>query len=186
MTIGANVEGNERLRLFYGLRLSASDADAIDIWQREAFGSAGGVRPVAPENLHVTLVFLGSRPAREISDLVTALHGAATNAVRSQLTLERYRETERVSMLVFGDRGGHAAALQAQLVDNLGRVGVPRRESRSWLAHVTVARFRERPGLRPPLPRLGTISPSEAALYHSVLRPGGAQYEIVEAVPLGG
>jgi hypothetical protein len=30
------------------------------------------------------------------------------------------------------------------------------------------------------------FSPSEAALYHSVLRPDGAQYEVLEAVALGG
>ena len=29
------------------------------------------------------------------------------------------------------------------------------------------------------------LSPSDAALYHSVLRSGGAQYDVVEAVPLG-
>src|SRR5215211_4532760 len=57
---------------------------------------------------------------------------------------------------------------------------------RAWLPHVTVLRFRERPRLRPELPDLGEVSPSEAAVYSSVLRPTGAQYEILESVPLGG
>jgi hypothetical protein len=49
-----------------------------------------------------------------------------------------------------------------------------------------VLRFRERPRLRPALPDLGAVGPSEVALYHSVLRPTGAQYEIRESVALGG
>ena len=61
-----------------------------------------------------------------------------------------------------------------------------RREQRPWLPHVTVLRFHDRPRLDPPLPDLGAVGPSEAAVYHSVLRPTGAQYEALEAVALGG
>ena len=60
------------------------------------------------------------------------------------------------------------------------------REKRRWLPHITVLRFSERPRLRPPLPDLGEIRPSDAALYHSVLRPAGAQYEVIESAALGG
>ena len=66
------------------------------------------------------------------------------------------------------------------------QLDVYRPENRVWLAHVTVARFRERPRAGPGVPSLGPVSPSEAALYHSVLRPSGAQYEILESVALGG
>ena len=40
--------------------------------------------------------------------------------------------------------------------------------------------------LSPQLPDLGAVNPSEAALYHSLLRPTGAQYEVLESVSLGG
>jgi hypothetical protein len=36
------------------------------------------------------------------------------------------------------------------------------------------------------VPDLGAFSPSDAAVYHSLLRPSGAQYEILETVALGG
>ena len=89
-------------------------------------------------------------------------------------------------MLVFDDDGGHATALADDVHGRLERLGVYQRERRPWLPHVTVLRFRERPRLRPELPDLGEVSPSEAAVYSSVLRPTGAQYEILESVPLGG
>jgi 2'-5' RNA ligase len=63
---------------------------------------------------------------------------------------------------------------------------VYQRERRAWLPHLTVARFRRPPRLQPVLPDLGEVSPSEAAVYLSRLRPGGAQYEILESVELGG
>ena len=77
-------------------------------------------------------------------------------------------------------------AVSRAIGEGLERLGVYEREARRWLPHVTVLRFRSAPRLRPPLPDLGRVSPSEAALYHSVLRPAGAQYEILQSVPLGG
>ena len=57
-------------------------------------------------------------------------------------------------------------------------------EAGPWLAHVTVARLRGRLRAAPELPDLPAFSPSEAALYHSILRPSGASYEILDAVRL--
>jgi 2'-5' RNA ligase len=89
-------------------------------------------------------------------------------------------------MVVFEDAGDHATEIAERVGEGLERLGVYRREERLWLPHVTVLRFRGRPRLVPTLPGLGQVSPSEVALYHSVLRPGGAQYEILESVALGG
>jgi hypothetical protein len=36
------------------------------------------------------------------------------------------------------------------------------------------------------MPELGTFSPSDAAVYISRLRRSGAQYDVLESVPLGG
>jgi 2'-5' RNA ligase len=89
-------------------------------------------------------------------------------------------------MLELVDEVGTAAGAASELFRRLEELGVYRREARAWLPHVTVLRFRERPRLAPPVPDLGVFSPSEAAVYHSVLRPTGAQYEVLDAVRLGG
>jgi 2'-5' RNA ligase len=85
-------------------------------------------------------------------------------------------------MLVFTaeDDGAQRLALGLQR-DLLGRV-----ERETWLPHVTVLRFRERPRLDPQLPDLGPVMTSEAAAYLSVLRPSGAEYVVLETVALGG
>ena len=98
----------------------------------------------------------------------------------------RYRETRSVGMLELVDETGYSAAAALALFERLEALGVYERERRDWLPHITVLRFRERLRLAPPLPDLGVFSPSEAAVYHSVLRPTGAQYEVLDAVRLGG
>ncbi len=89
-------------------------------------------------------------------------------------------------MLTFTDEDGRASALAADLHERRERAGVYEREQRPWLPHVTVLRFQRPARLRPELPQLRPVSPSEAAVYSSVLRPTGAQYEILESAPLGG
>ena len=155
-------------------------------WESDAFGAVSGVRPVPAEHLHVTLVFLGHRPMGELDAIVGALRKAAAEAAPSRLTLRGYRETRSVGMLTFDDAEGRAAALADDLQGRLEALGIYERERRRWLPHVTVLRFRQRPRLQPALPELEPLVPSDAAAYLSRLRPGGAQYEVLEAVPVGG
>ena len=89
-------------------------------------------------------------------------------------------------MLVLDDPGGGVTALAEDVQARLEALGVYRREGRPWLPHLTVIRFRERARLQPPLPELEPVVTSEAAVYMSVLRPSGAQYEVLQSVALGG
>ncbi len=80
------------------------------------------------------------------------------------------------------DRQGRLGDFRARFE----RLGLDAHSRAVWHPHITVIRFRQAPRLRPDVPDLGTFSPSGAAVYHSVLRPTGAQYEILETVALGG
>jgi 2'-5' RNA ligase len=156
--------------------------DELERWQASRLRG----RVVPRGNVHVTLAFLGSRPADELAAVAGALREAAQEAVRPVFRPVRYRETRSVGMLVLDDEGGRAAALAESLHERLEALGVYRREARPWLPHLTVVRFRERPRLQPSVPDLGAFSPSDAAVYHSALRPDGAQYTVLESVALGG
>lgn len=183
MTLPASLGGGERARLFLGLPLPAETERLLAPWQE---AELPGVRLVEPPNLHVTLAFLGWTPVARYREIADALGEVARKASRPVLTVSGYRETRSVAMLVLDDRQGRATSLADDLHGRLERLGVYERERRAWLPHLTVARFRRPPRLRPPLPDLGEVSPSEAAVYLSRLRPGGAQYEILESVALGG
>jgi 2'-5' RNA ligase len=183
MTSAGSVAPDERLRLFLALRLPDAALDEIVAWQ--AASLHGDLRIVPRENLHCTLAFLGQRPAGELSAIVGALRASAAVAVPAELRLERYRETRSVGMLVYDDVHGTGSAFADDLRGRLEELGVYRRDGRPWLPHVTVARFRRRPGLRPRI-RTHVLIPSDAAAYLS--RPGraGAEYLVLESMPLGG
>jgi len=173
-------------RLFVGAWLSAAARDEVASVLEELKARESRVRWVPPENLHATLAFLGHRPADELGGILGALHGAAEAVERPLLSLRGYRETRSVGMLTFDDEGERAGFLAHDLHARLEALGVYERERRKWLPHVTVLRFRERPRLRPELPALEPFAPSDAAAYLSRLRPGGAQYEVLESMALGG
>lgn len=186
MTPRASVEGRERIRLFVALPVPEPARARLVAWQRDQLSGARGARLVAPERLHLTLAFLGNRPSDEVRAIAGALREAATGIDPPRLRAAGYRETRSVGMVVLEDEGGRASELARRVAKGLERLGVYRREKRPWLPHVTVLRFRRRPRLAPPVPDLGEVSPSEAALYHSVLRRSGAQYDVRESVALGG
>ncbi len=202
--------GDERLRLFLALRLPPDVLDDVQRWQREQLHGhvEGGVRLVGREQLHVTLAFLGHRPAGEVDGIVGALRDAAAGAEEIRLTPLHYRETRSVGMLVLDDEAGRAGALAGDLHVRLERLGVYKRERRAWLPHLTVARWNARrldgarqgaetsalpaserghrqPRLRPEHPPLRTFVPSDAAAYLSQLRPGGAEYRVLASGALG-
>ena len=135
-------------------------------------------------SLHLTLAFLGARPAGDVEAIRGELDQAARAAGGIVLRPGRYRETRSVGMLVFEDEGGVAGRLAADLHRRLQRLAVYEPEQRPWLSHLTVVRFRVRPRLAPEPPLLGAVSPSGAAVYHSVLRPTGAQYVVLHSFAL--
>jgi 2'-5' RNA ligase len=180
------VEGHERIRLFVALRLPAEILERLSAWQHAELAAVQDARIVPSGNLHVTLAFLGSRPATDVGPILDLLRGVTSEAERPLLAADSYRETRSVGMVRLEDDGDRATTLAGSVGEGLERLGVYERERRAWLPHVTVLRFRRPPRLRPRPPDLGRFSPSEVALYHSVLRPTGAQYEVVESIPLGG
>ena len=112
MTAPGSVEGDGRLRLFAALPLPAT-VERLAAWQAEQLAGPNTARLVAPENLHVTLAFLGWRPATD-ARAPSALREAARDAERPVLRAVRYRETQSVGMVVLDDEHDHAARLAGE------------------------------------------------------------------------
>ena len=165
------MDGDDRLRLFLALRLPDDVVSSIADWQRRELVG----RVVPPGNLHVTLAFLGSRPAAELPGILEVLAAAGRDTTPPRFEVTGYREM--ISQL----EQWLAGSVQAELA----ALGVYRPDARPWLPHVTVLRFRERPRLHPEPPTLGWMS-SDAAAFLSRLHPSGARYEVLESFRLGG
>lgn len=185
----ASVGGDERVRLFCAFQLPDEAVETVASWQQEHLH---GARLVPPENLHVTLVFIGSRPLAEVQSIAAELLAAAHASEPCSFELRSYRETPRVGMLVLDEDGmSPAAALVADLEHRLGGLGIELTARKPWRPHITVTRFRERAGLDPPLPNIRSIHVVRSALYRSSLGRGsaassGARYDALETAALGG
>lgn len=147
-------------------------------------------RPVAPESLHVTLAFLGSRAPEDVAMIepVVAAEagGVAPRLAFGELLLLPPRHA-RVLTVALEDRSGLLGALQARVSGALAAAGVYTPEKCPFRAHVTVARLR--PRTRPPrdtplaLDRL-EFSGEAVTLYASRQHPSGARYDALHRVVL--
>ena len=146
----ASVGGDERLRLFLALELPPERVAALAAWaQRHAS------RPGSPprRNLHVTLAFLGSRPAAELD--ADRRRPARRRPPRARRSRSRPRATARraASGCSCSPTSGRARrGSPAGCTSELEALGVYEREARPWLPHVTVR----------PLPR-AAAAPAAAA-----------------------
>ena len=180
-------------RLFVALDLPPAARTALIAWREEVFaGRENLLRLVAPEALHVTLVFLGHLPEAEIERIAGLVRGAVPAAEPPLLAALGVKpvppRSPRLFALDLSDEDGRAAAIHAAQSAALvaGRLYEP--EKRPFWPHVTLARCRRgtRPGLTgEPAPPGDAWRAEAVTLYRSRLSPRGATYEPLERVLLG-
>jgi RNA 2',3'-cyclic 3'-phosphodiesterase len=159
-------------------------------------------RVLDAELLHVTLCFLGNRPAEEIDAIAAQLAACGDPAGDLSLGAPLWLPPRRPRALAveLHDDDGQLARLQAQVVATLQEVGgwqsggeAPGEVGaagarRRFHPHVTVARMGRGTArferVLPPTPSL-SFTPSELVLYRSWLSPEGASYEAVATHPIG-
>lgn len=183
-----------RARLFVALDIPEDVREGIVVWQQSFEDPA--LRPVRPENLHMTLVFLGYRPEKEIERI-----GEAIRAVRSPAPELRLKPEpvgiprgKRPRLFVIDVESPGAVGLQAEVERRLveGRFHEP--EKRPFWPHLTVARVKpERKGGRKPavverppgsLDRTYVCRPTRLVVFRSHLKRSGAKYEPVAELEL--
>jgi 2'-5' RNA ligase len=172
--------------MFLALDLAEPARASIASWRDELIAERGDLRPVRPEALHVTLVFLGWQDESAAVRIAEAAFGALPPGSAPRLTPADVRplppRDPRLFALDLDDDGGRATALQAAASAALEAGGWYRPEKRPFWPHLTLARVKrgERrvtalPG-EPPPPRVPFAAPA-VTLYRSTLRPQGALYE---------
>lgn len=196
-------------RLFVAVDPPEDVRRALAAWARSAAraGDRGicpnaSLRVLDPELLHVTLCFLGNRPAGEIEALAAQLSVCEGAPGELSLGAPLWLPSRRPRALAveLHDEDGRLARLQAQMMGAMQEAGgwQARRGAsgdrgattahRRFHPHVTVARM-GRGAIRlervlPPTPSLSFV-PSELVLYRSWLSPAGASYEAVASHPIG-
>ena len=184
--------GSPRARLFLALEPHEDDRSALARWRDELLAGRRDLRPLSGESLHLTLVFLGYRPEKEIP----AIAEAAFDAVRALPPAVLHplgvrplpRRSPRLFALDLEDEGEAAATIQAAASDRLAAERFYRPERRDWWPHLTLARVKRGARVEPLEPARSAPDPLRAptvTLYRSLLRPQGALYVPLERIELG-
>jgi len=174
------------------LELPARVRTRLVEWRSAAIGDRDDLRLVAADSLHVTLAFLGSRPAGEAEQIAAAAAEAAsdTDAPRLQATgvTGVPKRRPRLFAVELADPAGACATLQAAVAGALEAGGYYTPEQRKFWPHVTIARVvrgtRSVAPIRPPL-AADPFSAREVTLYRSHLGGGPARYEALGRWRLG-
>lgn len=151
-----------------------------------------GVRWVPPDNLHVTLKFLGSCDSSQVERLVEVM-GAA--AARLPLTLGIGHvgafpslASARVIWVGANDLEGRVQKVYNVLDRGVVRCGIPR-EKRPYRPHITIGRARKKPAcidlsLADGFQGEMKLEVGDIVLFESVLKSSGAEYKVLERVGL--
>jgi RNA 2',3'-cyclic 3'-phosphodiesterase len=183
-----------RARLFLALDLPEDARTSIASWRDQLISGRQDLRPVRPEALHVTLVFLGWQDESAAPRIAEAAFAALPAVPPPRLTSAGVRalppRNPRLFALDLEDEGGRATAVQAAASAALEAGGWYRPEKRPFWPHLTLARAkrgerRVRPILDGPPPPGEPFETPVVTLYRSTLRPQGALYEaLARTVPL--
>jgi RNA 2',3'-cyclic 3'-phosphodiesterase len=159
--------------------------------------ASGSLKVVPTDRLHLTLKFLGDTEEGLVPEIVTAIREATAEVRPFELRIRgagAFPSLGRMNVIWVGAEGAEALARIAETLEaSLESLGFPR-ERRPWKAHVTLARVkghRDLDRVRQILEAqrdasFGTISVDAVHLKKSVLKPEGAEYTILESVPLTG
>lgn len=187
-------------RLFAAIDPPTRVREELCAWARGALGAGQGrrsgaqrpLRLLAPELLHLTICFLGSRPVEEIEAIVGALKDGATPVGELSIGAPLWLPPRRPRTLAveLHDPLGELTRLHEEVRDAIAlatgwdteetgtQAHPPRR--RRYRPHITLARMREDAAPRarelPPTPQLA-FTPEQLILYRSWLSPEGAEYE---------
>src|SRR5437879_3672557 len=137
-----------RARLFVALELPEEVRDGLAAWQRDEMRD-GALRALAPETLHLTLVFLGYKPEREIEEIGETAFGAARGAEPPRVRLlpdPIGRPKGRPRLYAIESEADEVVALQARVSEALAAARLYRPEKRPFWPHLTAARVKRQKG----------------------------------------
>ena len=154
-----------------------------------------------PENLHITLVFLGNTSDQEVIDVCKTAGEIAKRHDPFDLTLDKicYGPPGKAPRMVWvtGEKSAELGALQADLQNTFFETGQPgiieSDEERFFAPHVTLARIKqtelhqmeqeEVPAVNEEIGRTFMVESIE--VMESELKKGGPKYTVLESFKLG-
>jgi 2'-5' RNA ligase len=188
-----------RIRTFVAVGLDAAVRSRVVALQDALARTGADVKWVEPENLHITLLFLGEVVDREVIDVCRAV--AACCAERDGFAFEvggvgAFPNLRRPRTLWAGVAEGkeELVDLHDALEEALTDLGGYRREERAYTPHVTLGRMSTDQNDDQLIPAMtshaewqgGLVQVREVLVMSSELSPRGPRYSVLSRAKLGG
>jgi 2'-5' RNA ligase len=187
-----------RIRTFIAIDVDRTVRERL-IALQELLGRAGtGVKWVEPENLHLTLLFLGEVEDKELHAVCRAVSDVAAEHPPFAMSLEKVGcfpnpRRPRILWAGVGDGLQEVVALHDALEPPLLDLGCYRREERDYTPHLTLGRVK---GDKVTFKLSETIAKNqtwqggptavrEVLVMSSTLRPDGPEYTVMSRAKLG-
>lgn len=176
------------MRLFIAIPLPERLTDRL----AQMAGGLENARWVDPDNMHLTLRFLGELDGREAADADTELGGVRVPAFDMELAgINTFGNGKKVNALWVGVEAPEPLTrLHTKVEQAVQRAGVEP-EGRKFRPHVTLARFKGPPGPKlgnflheHALFRSGPVHVDRFVMYSSKLTPKGPIYREEAVYPL--
>ena len=181
------------MRLFIAIEIPSQIREALATFVKQLRGVAPLAKWVRPENLHVTLKFLGYTDPTNLEKIESNLQTIrAQQPVALEFSGIGFFPNEKRPRVFWA--GMNSSPNLAPLVEAIDRamhqLGFAL-ENRPFTPHLTLARF-DPPGLPPQLAQLvqrhtsssfGSLSTGEFHLIESKLKPTGAEYTKLQSFP---
>jgi 2'-5' RNA ligase len=162
-------------RFFFALWPDDEVRAQLAHWSRDLHALCGG-RLTRPENLHVTLAFLGSVAEARVAEVERTAGEVAARRFPLILDQPGYWKKNRIAWAGASSVPRELDAMVAELREALSRAEV-RFDTKDFVSHVTLLRDAREPHALPSLApiewRIGGF-----ALVQSVTLPHGSRYEI--------
>jgi len=183
------------LRTFIAIELDPLIRQELAKLQKELNKSGADAKWVKPENIHLTLKFLGDTPINKIETINSILQEIANQFNSFEISLSQIGTFPKVDSprVIWVDiiQGKEAVLkLAGEIEDKFLQVGFPK-EGRAFQAHVTIARIRSPLNKINLVKQIKEIKPPQftqavdkLTFFKSTLTPQGPIYEILKEISL--
>ena len=185
---------SEKLRTFIAIALSKEIEDFLANLQETLKKSNTDVKWVKPENIHLTLKFLGQREKKKIDEIIKIIDEISKNTPVFPLEISSIgsfpkKEYPRVIWVGLTEGDKEIKQIASTLENAICKLGIPK-ESRPFSSHITLGRVRSPLNRKQLVEQLNNLEGNfpegkmrykveRITLFKSTLTPTGPIYEIL-------
>jgi len=187
------------MRVFIAIELPQAIKDSLNSIQEKLKTSGADVKWVRPQNIHLTLKFLGEISEEQLAKIKTTLDNTAKDKKKFSIRISSLGAFPKINsprvIWVGIDKGDREIQeLAKALEERIEKIGIPK-EDRSFSSHITIGRIRSNQARDKLVATLKSLenhfkeTPQELvvqriSLFKSTLTPQGPIYEVLKEVNL--